>query len=482
MASLGDMQTTDAARFPRAARPAARPAAYPPARRPGFVLTYSPTVVVGFLCLLGAALLPMLGSKGALVFLLAGAGLIAMRPGATIAAMGRNWLIVALALWCLCSFTWSDYPGVTVRYGVQLLLTVMIGITLADRLPPAIFVKLVLVAQLMASLASFATGRSRGDGGGYLGIYASKNALAAASGILVIAAVAVLFDRRATRLWRVLALAGLAAGGMLLLMAKSTGAILAVGGTVGVFGLLYVLRRLDGPVRLAVVALATLLVAVVTVILTGMFDELSQAFLSATGKDLTLTGRTELWATAFGEIARHPLAGTGYQAFWVVGNQLAEQLWAEFGIETRTGFNFHNTLISNAVEIGLVGITIQAVLFYGALWAMLSWTIRSPGAGSIFFALFMVRQFVLMQVELVFFFQFDFSSIITIVAICHAAGFRQAARAVDRMPRAAYGRAGRAGSFAAAAGRGNRPSWPASIHAPSSNQWPRARRPIRRDG
>ena len=95
------------------------------------------------------------------------------------------------------------------------------------------------------------------------------------------------------------------------------------------------------------------------VLLSSMTAELSQWFLDATGKDVTLTGRTDLWAVAFQEIAERPLLGVGFQAFWVHGNPLAEQLWAQFGISGRGGFHFHNTLISNTVEIGLLGAALQ---------------------------------------------------------------------------------------------------------------------------
>ena len=106
--------------------------------------------------------------------------------------------------------------------------------------------------------------------------------------------------------------------------------------------------------------MALVLSAAVAVLLSSMTDELAKAFLDLTGKDITLTGRTDLWAVAFQEIAERPVLGTGFQAFWVQGNPLAEQLWAMFGIGSRAGFHFHNTLISNTVEIGLVGATLQA--------------------------------------------------------------------------------------------------------------------------
>ena len=43
------------------------------------------------------------------------------------------------------------------------------------------------------------------------------------------------------------------------------------------------------------------------------------AALSDTGKDPTLTGRTDLWATGMEFISEHPWQGVGFHAFWVKG-------------------------------------------------------------------------------------------------------------------------------------------------------------------
>ena len=127
---------------------------------------------------------------------------------------------------------------------------------------------------------------------------------------------------------------------------------------------------------------------------------------------------------AFGQIAERPLLGVGFQAFWVPGQPLAEQLWADFGIAGRSGFNFHNTLISNAVEIGILATAAQALIFIAAAWACLGWAIRSPSAASVFFALFMVRLFMLMWIEVVYFYQFSAGTAIIIAAICYTHRFR----------------------------------------------------------
>lgn len=403
------------AAYPRssmATRRAARRGRYP-------TLSYSPDAIAAFMAVFGLAFVTILGSKGALLFLLAGMALVVSRPGETLAAMRREWMIVLVALWCLMSFAWSDYTSLTLRYGIQLFLTVTIFVTIGYRLAPMTFVKIVFMTSAMAGLLSLLFGRARSDGMGYLGIYASKNALADASSLLVIAALAVLVDRRISPRWRIPALMALLMGSMLLVMGQSSGALVSTLIIVMFFGVIVLLQRMTPHMRMVMIALMVVMIATIVVVLSSISDQLARMFLDLTGKDITLTGRTDLWAIAFDQISKQPLLGVGFQAFWVHGQPLAEQLWADFGIKGRAGFNFHNTLISNAVEIGVLGTAMQAFVFIGAAWSCLGWAIRAPSAASVFFALFMLRLFLLMWIEVVYFYQFSVGTGIIIAAVCY---------------------------------------------------------------
>jgi exopolysaccharide production protein ExoQ len=142
--------------------------------------------------------------------------------------------------------------------------------------------------------------------------------------------------------------------------------------------------------------------------------------LETTGKDLTLTGRTDLWDVAADLIAQRPLLGVGYQAFWVQGHADAEALWLMFGIEGRTGFNFHNMYISNAVEIGILGVLLQCAILFGAGLQTARWAIRSGEAvPALFFALtFMVILASVIEVQL--FFQFSLRTVLVLAAFVYA--------------------------------------------------------------
>lgn len=384
-----------------------------------WVLRYSPTVIATLTAIFGLAFIVMLGSKGALLFLLGGIALVLSRPGETLAILRREWMLVLIALWCLMSFTWSAYSGLTMRYGIQLCLTIAVAVVIGYRVAPMTFLKILLVVSSLAGLASLLSGRSRGDGAGYLGIYASKNALADASSVLILLSLAVLVDRRLSGRWRVPALISLMLGGVLLVMGKSSGALVSTLIVLMVYGVILFLQRMTPYARVVVVAMALVLAAAIGVIIYSFSDELARMFLSATGKDITLTGRTDLWAVALQQIAARPILGSGYQAFWVQGQPIAEQMWAQFGISTRSGFHFHNTLLSNAVEIGVLCTALQTFVFLGGVWGCLKWSIRAPSAASIFFALFMIRLFMLMWIEVVYFYQFNITTLIITVAVCY---------------------------------------------------------------
>lgn len=385
-------------------------------------LRICPNAVLGTLALVALQFVPLLGTMAALAFLVFATALVARRPGALAGEVLGQPVLCLLIGWCLLSALWSDYPSVSLRHGVQLALTVVFSIVLASRVSPLVLLKCLTICFLVACVVSLGTGRARADGLGYLGIYNSKNAMAAASSILVLAGLCLMVDRRTDAWWRLTGLGGLALGGLLLVRANSVGAIAVTGIVCLTLGLILVLRRVTGTVRLVVGVLGTVAILAAGLIALSWADQIAAGFLDLTGKDLSLTGRTDLWQTALDEIARRPWLGAGYQAVWVQGNPLAEDLWRAFHVESRTGFHFHNAWLSNAVEIGLIGVALQALAVMAAFAGTLAWVMRDLRAETLFLALFMLRQVVLSLVEVPFFFQFDAATVATVAAVVYAAG------------------------------------------------------------
>lgn len=86
-----------------------------------------------------------------------------------------------------------------------------------------------------------------------------------------------------------------------------------------------------------------------------------------TGKDMSFTGRTEIWAIISDHIRYHPLLGTGYGAYWtpapVVGTDSYEFIW-------RRGFypgSAHNGYLDIVNDLGWAGLTCLVAYFVSYL-------------------------------------------------------------------------------------------------------------------
>lgn len=91
------------------------------------------------------------------------------------------------------------------------------------------------------------------------------------------------------------------------------------------------------------------LIIILFLVLDLLFD-LKYIFLSSVGRDMTLTGRTELWKEVI-NMDINPLIGTGYYSFWL-GNRL-EKLWSKFWWRPNQA---HNGYLEIYLNLGLIGL------------------------------------------------------------------------------------------------------------------------------
>jgi exopolysaccharide production protein ExoQ len=385
-----------------------------------------------FVALAALILDPLFGSLAALVFLLCGGLLLVTRPVNSVRSLLRFWYVLVLPGYCLLSVLWSEYPAASLRYGLQITLTFAIAIVIANRVTPLVLLRCLFGIYAIGVVLSLLFGNVRDDIGAWLGIFGSKNAFAAVVSGFALASIAMLFDRSAPRLVRLAALCGLIACPPLLLRAQSAGAMLALLPAAALALAVIASRRMTRAQKtFAGIGIAGAAI-VAGLMLVGYGDKLLAGVLDYAGKDTTLTGRTDLWDFGFDRIAENPLLGVGYQAFWVQGNPPAEMLWSVFNIPSRAGFNFHNLYVSNAVEIGLIGLTIEVALLYGAWLSALVWVLRQPRPENAFLAAFLTLVICASFGEVAVFFQFSVTSIIVVAALVYALRANAAWRASRR--------------------------------------------------
>lgn len=306
------------------------------------------------------------GTIAAGVFIAAAMLLVALRPLTSARELLRFWPLLVLPLIAMTSTLWSDAPERTMRAALQLLLTCIAAIMVcrrlaADRTILALFVGYVaLAAMAMPSVpASLAYGIP------LIGPFGSKNQMGFCAHLLVALALAVIVDRQQPWVARLVGLAAVPTGIMLLVLSNSAGATASLAITFVAFPLLLLFGRL--PPRGRVIALFLLLTAlIIGAIFTSEIEAAIAAFRQdVLKKDATLTGRTYLWDYADQLNRERPWLGGGYYAFWRQGNLGAEGLWRWGGIASRTGFNFHNSFIEMQVDLGWIGLAVLIALCAG---------------------------------------------------------------------------------------------------------------------
>ncbi|MEO3388972.1 O-antigen ligase family protein [Mesorhizobium sp. CAU 1741] len=355
-------------------------------------------------------------SFSALLFLSFGAVLIISALRSKSRMLLRYWPLLLLPTYCIVSTLWSDYPAQTLRHSVQLALTLIIAMAVAIKLRSETIMRGLYCALAFAVVISTLVELTSGRATSWQGIYESKNVFASIVAIFLLMGISLLYFRENRLAISTLFTLQIIFCLYALIRSASAGMIISI---IPVVALFFVFRfnKYLGDAQRAFLMIFIFLASITTAIFASLYvEEILAGVLEYFGKDPTLTGRTDLWNFAIQLIAERPVFGLGYKAFWVVGNLDAEALWAAFYLPSGSGFNFHNTYLSNTVEIGLVGITLQVFIFYIGLIRGIRLSLVEPTHDNIFWCAFMALTIIRSFGEVSTFFEFSLDSLVYYIA------------------------------------------------------------------
>lgn len=392
--------------------------------------------------------LPQLQTVGVLFYIM-GVLFYVLRHRGTISEILHNQsfflLFPALAI---LSVVWSDAPADTLKHSIEFFVTVIGGLMLAQ-----VRNRRALMFALFATFAIYTAGSlifgrtvAVGDTGAKAlsGLTTSKNLQASTEMVGALISLAWFFLGFKTRryLQSALALMVFVVETYLAVLAKSDGAMAAMALGVSGFLLLVLLIKGGRRLRVAIVGfggISALTLLMTFLVFTGpIVDQLSSWF----GKDLTLTGRTYLWTRARDMIVEQPILGHGFAAFWQQGNLDAEGLWQFAHIQSRMGFNFHNTSYDILVSLGWAGMALFALTLVVGLVKIAAAYVKHPSLLSAFWLALAASMLVRMPIETMGIYEFDMGTVLIFAIFGYgakAAQLNEAWRALPARAMAGFG-------------------------------------------
>ena len=268
--------------------------------------------------------------------------------------------LMGLLVVCAASFTWSIEPGLTQRRSLAIIMTTVAGLYLGTRYNWQTMLRAIALAWFIIAISSFLTGllvpsfgrMHEVHVGAWQGLFYEKNQL---GGMMARAALFGAFlcimDRQFR--WHWAGLVGLSL--VLILLSTSKTALLGCFLGLGILITAALMKR-GVNTGLIIIWLGTIVVGAGAALLV-FAPELVFALL---GRDMTLTGRTDIWIALIDYIEQRPLLGYGYGAFWSPdsdpGNWVREAL--QWDAPTA-----HNGWMEVTLALGLVGLFFLAMDF-----------------------------------------------------------------------------------------------------------------------
>ena len=283
----------------------------------------------------------------------------------------NNKILLLLFIYMLSSFLWSAFPDVSIRRWVRTLgdLLMVLVILSETNVVASLDWMYRRFVYLLIPVSVFFVKYMRDLGVAYdftgkaemwVGVTTHKNSL----GQLVVIGSIFLVWAALRKKWRLLDIPIFMMGMWLLNGSKSSSSKTSVMVFLLGASLIFILSRMKNVKIIAVTLFTPLIVLFLTEAMLEVFFKSSifNVILASTGRDATLTGRTDLWAAVIDLGMKHPLLGGGYGSFWL-GN-FSNNLWQIFVWHPTQA---HNGYIDIFVDLGIVGLTLAAALIVTAL-------------------------------------------------------------------------------------------------------------------
>nr|WP_306467026.1 O-antigen ligase [Thermoleptolyngbya sichuanensis] len=268
-------------------------------------------------------------------------------------------LLILLGL-VVCSVLWSAQPSLTQTRAIALLGTTLFGVYFGTRFSPkeqlsllAITFGIILFLNLAFVIALPQYGRMSGiHAGAWRGVFIHKNPF----GQMMVLSSLIFLSLSSTKgrnSW--MPMLGLAVSALMIVMSASSSSLINFVTLILIF---MVIKVALWPDRIMIPVICTL--SAVGSLASLFLVDLLELVVGSVGKDLTLTGRADIWPIVIRQGLQQPILGYGYSGFWGDWNSPGAAVWKDYGWLAP---NAHNGFIDLWIQLGFVGAAIFLVCF-----------------------------------------------------------------------------------------------------------------------
>jgi exopolysaccharide production protein ExoQ len=298
------------------------------------------------------------------------------------------WLWMFLGLIILSSF-WSEFPSSTFRNSIFMLQNTLFALYLAARFTLTEQLRLLAWSFGVAIVLSFIvaillprygvmgmggvmTPEAIAHQGAWRGIYIHKNPFGRIMNLSALVFLVQTGDKGRQQRWM---WTGFFGSALLVLLSTSKTSLMILVALVALVPLFRLWRWNYSRSIPLFIGLTLLGSGGILLLLDG-----AEVILGAFGRDMTLTGRTDLWELSLDKIAEQPLLGYGYTGFWRRMAGESAEILLELGWEVP---HSHNGLIDLTLDLGLVGLVLFLLGFGFTFWRSVHWIRLNHNAADI---------------------------------------------------------------------------------------------------
>jgi len=281
----------------------------------------------------------------------------------------EKWIFIFTGV-TIFSTLWSFAPDITLRRGLSLLATTILGAYFATRYSLRQQLQLLawtfgiaVVLSFVFALALPLYGVEHGvHAGAWRGIYFNKNLL----GKMMVLSAAI-FWLLATNMQRKRPLfwLGLILSVSLILLSASVSSLLNLLMLIFACSVFRTLRW-----RSEIMIPTVLFLSVAVGLFYAWFTSNAEILLGSLGRETNLTGRPDLWFAVLKKIGQNLWLGYGYSGFWLGLDSEGGSVWREIHWKAP---NSHNGFLDLFLELGLLGGSIFFLGLWNSLSKCLSW-------------------------------------------------------------------------------------------------------------